>query len=425
MSMPISGASIRRSDQAATRRHRPDMILFLLISILLLLGLIIIYAISPALIARMGDGSIDQNMYMYRQLMYLAAGLAAFAATSLIPLDFWSKIQNKLLVGAIILCLLPIVLQATPLAVCANGACRWLNLGFTTFQPAEALKFAIVIFLACFLAARTAQGKLNDLKQTLIPVGVIILLVAIIVIGLQKDLGTGITIIAIGMTMLFAAGLNTRLLMMAIGASLALGVIFTIVAPHRMERILTFVQHESSQSDEMGYHINQALIAVGSGGWTGKGLGQSIQAFGYLPEAANDSIFAILAEKFGFLGTLAILAVFVGLFMRILGIMDRTPNTYYRLIVAGVFGWVFSHTVVNICAMLGIFPLTGITLPFVSFGGTSLLFMLSALGLVFQISRYTTYKAASSDNQKTGGIYENRERRRRFGRARDAGISRA
>lgn len=420
-----AGSSKRlQSDSTVTRRHSPDMPLLLFLSILLLLGLIIIYAISPALIARMGNDSIDQNMYMYRQLMYLAAGLVAFTATSLIPLDFWAKFQNKLLIAMLILCAAPIVLQATPLAVCANGACRWLNLGFTTFQPAEALKFALVIYLACFLAARAAQGKLNDLKQTLIPVGAIMLLIAIIVIGLQKDLGTGITVIAIGMTMLFVAGLSTRLLMIAISASLALGVIFTILAPHRMERILTFVQHESSQTDEMGYHINQALIAVGSGGWTGKGLGQSIQAFGYLPEAANDSIFAILAEKFGFLGTIAILAVFAGLFMRILGIMDRTTNMYYRLIVAGVFGWVFSHTVVNICAMIGIFPLTGITLPFVSFGGTSLLFMLSALGLVFQVSRYTTYKTVSSDNQRTGGAYEDRERRRRFGRARDTSTGR-
>ncbi len=172
----------------------------------------------------------------------------------------------------------------------------------------------------------------------------------------------------------------------------------------------------------MGYHINQALIAVGSGGLTGKGLGQSIQAFGYLPEAANDSIFAILAEKFGFLGTLAVLAIFAALFVRILAIMDHTADPYLRLIVAGVFGWVFSHTIVNISAMLGIFPLTGITLPFVSFGGTSLLFMLSALGLVFQISRYTNH-SKNSDN-KTGDNHENRERGRGIGRTRHTGLSR-
>ena len=401
------------------------MLLLLFISILLLLGLVVIYSISPALTARMEESqNLDQNMYMYRQLLYLGIGIAAFVTTALVPVDFWNKIQGKLIVGALAVGAAPFLLQATPIGLCANGACRWIDLGFISFQPAEAMKFALVIFLAGFLAARAGQGKLNDLRETLIPVGIILFVMAVIVIGLQKDLGTGITIVAIVMTMLFAAGLKLRLLAYAAGACVALGVIFTIIAPHRIERILTFVGHESSQSDEMGYHINQALIAVGSGGLTGKGLGQSIQAFGYLPEAANDSIFAILAEKFGFLGTIGVLAIFAALFMRILGIMDHTAKPYYRLVVAGVFGWVFSHAVVNIGAMLGIFPLTGITLPFVSFGGTSLLFMLSALGLVYQISRYTNH-VRPSDNQKRGGSkYENRERGRGLGRTRDTGLGR-
>lgn len=407
--------------QGIARRHRPDMLLLLFVSILLLFGLVVIYSISPALTAREG---LDQNVFMYRQLLYLVAGVGAFAATALIPLDFWTKMQGKLLVTGIILGTIPFLLQATPLGLCANGACRWIDLGVISFQPAEAMKFALVIFLAGLLAVRAAQNKLNDLHQTLIPVGIILLVMAVVVIGLQKDLGTGITIVAIVMTMLFVAGLSSRWLLAAAGACVALGVLFTIIAPHRIERILTFVGHESSQVNEMGYHINQALIAVGSGGMTGKGLGQSIQAFGYLPEAANDSIFAILAEKFGFLGTIAVLVIFAALFMRILAIMDHTANPTHRLIVAGVFGWVFSHTVVNIGAMLGIFPLTGITLPFVSFGGTSLLFMLMALGLVFQISRYTNH-GQSTDNQERGGLYENRERGRGLGRPRNAGISRA
>jgi cell division protein FtsW len=401
------------------------MLLLLFISILLLLGLVIIYSISPALTARMQGGqNLDQNLFMYRQLLYLCIGVAAFATTALIPIDFWNKIQGKLLVGALVLGALPFLLQMTPIGLCANGACRWIDLGFISFQPAEIMKFALVIFLAGFLAARAGQGKLNDVRETLVPVGIILLVMAVVVIGLQKDLGTGITIVAIIMTMLFTAGVKLRLLSYVTAACLALGVIFTIIAPHRIERILTFVGHESSQADQMGYHINQALIAVGSGGLTGKGLGQSIQAFGYLPEAANDSIFAILAEKFGFLGTVGILAIFAALFMRILGIMDHTAKPYYRLVVAGVFGWVFSHTIVNIGAMLGIFPLTGITLPFVSFGGTSLLFMLSALGVVYQISRYTNH-VRPSDNQKRGGSkYENRERGRGLRRTRDSGLGR-
>jgi len=403
------------------RRHRPDLLLLLFLSILLLLGLVVIFAISPALTARM-SGDVDQNIFMYRQLFYLVAGLAAFWAMAVIPVSFWTKVQGRLLIGTIILGALPFLLQATPLGLCANDACRWIDLGFISFQPAEAMKFALVIFLATFLTARAAEGKLNNLHDTLVPAGLILLSMAVVVIGLQKDLGTGITIVAIVMTLLFVVGMKARLLALAVAGCVAIGVLFTLVAPHRIERILTFIQHESSSTDAMGYHINQALIAVGSGGLTGKGLGQSIQAFGYLPEAANDSIFAILAEKFGFLGTVAVLAIFAGLFMRILGIMNHTADPTHRLLVAGVFGWVFSHTIVNIGAMLGVFPLTGITLPFVSFGGTSLLFMLSALGLVFQISRYTNH-VKPPDNQR-GGFYENRERGRGIGRARHAGTSR-
>ena len=404
---------------APVRKHRPDMFLLLFMSILLLLGLIIIYAISPALIVHGSAGTNDQVQFMLRQLLYLGIGLVGFATAATVPVDFWLKHKGKLLVVALILGVVPFVLQATPIGLCANGACRWIDFGVASFQPAEFMKFALLIYLAGFLSVRIAEGALNDLRRTLIPIGVVLFAYAVIVIGLQKDLGTGLTIFGIVLTVLFIAGLKARYFLAVVGVSLALGTVFTLLAPHRLERIFTFINHDSSAQDNdgSGYHINQALIAVGSGGLMGKGLGEGVQAFGYLPEAANDSIFPILAEKFGFVGTVAILAIFAGLFLRILFIMDHTVNLYYKLIVAGVFGWVFAHTVINICAMLGIFPLTGITLPFVSFGGTSLLFMLCALGLAFQISRYTSHTNIA--NQQ-GGTNDNRRRGRGIGRTRDA-----
>ncbi|HSW81130.1 MAG TPA: putative peptidoglycan glycosyltransferase FtsW [Candidatus Saccharimonas sp.] len=408
--------SLRDRATTIVRRHRPDMLLLLFMGILVLLGLIIIYAISPPLAARAGS-DVDPNHYMYKQLLYLVFGVGAFVAAFIIPIDFWRKFRGKLLVGALVLGVMPFLLQATPIGLCANGACRWLQFGFISFQPAELMKFALVIFLAAFLAVRIQQGKVNDVQMTLVPVGLIMLAVAVIVIGLQQDLGTGITFFAITLTMLLVAGLSKKLFAMIIGSAAVLGTLFVIIAPHRIERVLTFFQH-SSANDAMTYHIDQALIAVGSGGLTGKGLGQSIQAFGYLPEAANDSIFAILAEIFGFLGTLAVLAIFAAMFVRILHIMDRSGNIYYKLVVSGVFGWVFSHAVVNIGAMLGIFPLTGITLPFVSFGGTSLLFMLAALGVVLQISRYTGHQV--KDVVTTGDADEDRRRGRGIGRSRNA-----
>lgn len=404
---------------AGQRRHRPDMPFALFISVLILLGLIIIYAISPALIARLSNSTeISQNYFLYRQLVYIGLGIGAFALAAMVPLWWWRKNSAKLLLIALVVSILPFALQATPVGLCFNGACRWIDLGIISFQPVELLKFALLIFTAGYIATRVQAGTLHNLKQTLLPIGLLLVLIAGIVIGLQKDLGSGLTVFAIALIILFVAGVKGRTFAMILGASAALGAMFIIIAPHRIERVLTFFNHSSSTNEDMGYHVNQALIAVGSGGLTGKGLGQSVQAFGYLPEAANDSIFAILAEKFGFLGTLAVMGIFAALFWRILTIMDQTMALFPKLVVAGVFGWVFSHSIINIGAMLGIFPLTGITLPFVSFGGTSLLCMLAALGLVFQISRHTTHTTP----QTKGGNDDNSSGRRRLGRTRNAGF---
>ena len=423
--MPFSTTRTTRPIHTATRRHRPDMLLVIFVGILALLGLIVIYAISPPLIARAASSGqeLGANYFMFRQLTYLGIGIAAFLAGYLTPLDKWRRWAGTLLVAGLILGMLPFLLQATPLGLCSNDACRWLDLGVVTFQPVEALKFGLVIFLSVFLGAKAGQGKLNDLSQTIWPVVGLLVAIAVVVIGFERDLGTGITIFAIAMCMLYVAGVSQRFLLMILTGSIVLAGLFTVFAPHRIERILTFINHSSVQTDDLGYQINQALIAIGSGGLAGKGLGQSIQAFGYVPEAANDSIFAILAEIFGFIGTVAVLAIFAGLFWRLLRIMNGVASDYQRLIVAGVFGWIAAHTVVNIGAMLGIFPLTGITLPFVSFGGSSLLFMLFALGLVLQISRYTSHQPPG---KLTGGTTKDEDRRRGrwVGRTRHANPSR-
>jgi len=398
----------------------------LFMSILMLLGLVVIYSISPALTARINSAgyTLDQNHFMYRQVAYLAVGVMAFVAASLVPLGWWKKYQNKLLIGGLALCLVPIILKGTAISLCTNGACRWINLGFVSLQPAEIVKFALLIFLAGFLAKRMSENKLNDRNETLIPLGIVMAAISLVVIVLQKDLGTGITFFGIAVTMLYVAGLSKKYFGMALLVVLGAGLLLIVTSPHRLERIGTFFNGAADDASGAGYHINQALIAVGSGGITGKGLGRSIQAFGYLPEAANDSIFAIFAEKFGFLGTVAVLGIFAALFMRLLKVMDMAANNYHKLLVAGVFGWIFTHTIVNIGAMLGIFPLTGITLPFLSFGGTSLLFIMAALGLGLNVSRYTIHQRTNTPNQGGGSAYEDYRSRRRVGRTRDTGASR-
>lgn len=399
------------------RKHRPDYLITLVMVILMLLGLIIIYAVSPALAEQVnnGSGKLDQNHFMYRQLGYLAFGVGAFVLTAIIPLDFWRKWRVHMLAGAVGMSAVLLILPHA-MTISVNGATRWLNLGFISFQPAELIKFGLVIFMAGFLSSRIAAGKQNDWSETTWPLLILLGIIGFLVVVAEKDMGTMFALLAIFLVSMLMAGVKRKIVLQVTGLILGAGVLMVITFPHRMARILTFLNASSDPSGS-GYHISQALIAVGSGGFTGQGLGQGIQAFGYLPEAANDSIFAILAEKFGFIGTLVVLALFGFLFLRILKVIEKAPNDYMRLIVAGVFGWLVAQSIVNVGAMLSILPLTGVTLPFISFGGTSLLFVMASLGLVVNVSRYTIHtsgKEERSANTSSG---------RRLGRARHASLS--
>ncbi len=396
------------------RRHRPDYQIILYVGILLLLGLVVLYALSSA----SSGSSADQATFMQRQLSYLVLSIFAFGVVAAVPLRWWQKYAGKILVIALLTCVILAFLGAirSNVALCTYGACRWLNLGFVSFQPAEFVKFGLLLFTAGFLGRRIQQGKVNSLNDTIIPLGIVVGLATLFIMGFQKDMGSGIAMLGIIAVMVFVAGVNKRIGLMALGALLAVGILFILMAPHRLARVETFLnQSGGNTADSSSYHIHQAKIALGAGGLLGLGLGKSIQAYGYLPEATNDSIFAIMGEIFGFVGLVALLVLFVALLLRLLRVMDYVESPVMRMIVAGTFGWVGTHTIVNIGAMIGVFPLTGITLPLLSFGGTSLIFIMAALGLVFQISRYTTHIRFDE-----GKNHESIDSRRRVGRTRDA-----
>lgn len=403
-----------------SRRHRPDYILIILIAALALTGLVIIFAISPARVETInaGGATLDQAHFMQRQVLFLLIGFAAFFAAAKIPMDFWRKWAIWILAVGIGLSLLLAFLGAigSDAAVCTLGACRWFALGpFGTFQPAEFLKFGILIFTAGFLAARAARGKLDSLRETLIPLGVVMAIALFIIVILQKDLGTGVALVSIVLAQLIISKARWRTIAVAFTTVVAAGVAAIAIAPHRLARVATFLGEGDNAAN---YHIEQAMIALGSGGFFGKGLGQSIQAFGWLPEAINDSIFAIIGESLGFVGLVAILTVFFALLFRILRMTDYLENLYLSLIVAGVFGWMASHLIINVGAMVGLLPLTGITLPLLSSGGTSVVFIMLGLGVVFAISRYTSHRPLK---QERIDINENFERRRRVRRTRYTG----
>lgn len=212
----------------------------------------------------------------------------------------------------------------------------------------------------------------------------------------QKDLGSAVPLGVIALTILFVAGIKIWKIMIMFAIILALGVGMILSSPHRRERLFTFTGKGDATTD---YHIENALITVGSGGFLGVGIGNNVQTAGYLPESITDSMFAVVSEMWGFVGAVAVIGLYVHLFMEILKVANTSENLYFRLVTMGVFAWLFSQVAVNISAMIALIPLTGITLPLLSKGGTSLLITCFGLGLVINISRFTARTEISDDER--------------------------
>ena len=404
------------------RKHHPDRLIIVFTLILMLIGLLMMYAIGPQranlLNSIFGYEYSDTYFFIKQFVSFLLAG-AAFAVMAKLPYEFVLKHGSKILIIGFIGCVLLAIAGAAGLSIATatNGATRWFNLGpLGSIQPAEILKLGLLLYLAVFLGIRQKQGMINDMAKTLVPVAVLAGLAILIVIVVQKDLGTGIAITSIVAAMLFVAGISKKVVLSLIAILLVAGSLLIFTSPHRIERVATYLQGDStSTSDDDSYHIQHAKIAIGSGGFFGVGIGKSVQASGYLPEAINDSIFAVMGEMFGFVGLVAILGLFIALLMRLLGTMDHLVDIRLKLAVAGVFGWIASHVILNIAAMIGIFPLTGITLPLLSYGGTSMIFLTAALGFVYQLSRYTVHPSRIKEED-----HEDSRSRRGVGRTRYA-----
>lgn len=415
---------LQTSNGSVQRAHRPDYQLILYVGLLMLFGLIVMYAIGPqrAHVLNESYGTDYTGTYfVVKQTISLLVAVAGFVALSLLPLSLLHKYAGKILIGGLALCaalfLFGNLLHIDQIATNTLGAYRWFNLGpLGTFQPAEVLKFGVLIYVARFLAERIRQGNVNSWEDSLLPMLVVTGVSMLVVIVIQKDMGTGISLLAIITSMVVVAGVNVKLLA-KIGALLLIaGVLLVVTSPHRMERVATFLRGDDTVSQESrddDYHIRHAKIAIGTGGLFGVGIGNSVQATGYLPEAINDSVFAIMGETFGFVGLTVVILLFTALLVRILRTADRLSDPWMRLMVTGIFGWIAAHVVLNIASMIGVFPLTGITLPLLSFGGTSMVFIAAAIGIVFQASRYTMHGLTQGKE-----AYANSYRGRGLGRAR-------
>lgn len=402
------------SAESGVRRHKPDYWLLVFAALLMTIGLVVIYSISPALAA---SQDISQSYFITKELINVGLGVAVFAAAALLPTWWWRKIAGPLAAAALIA---SAVVMITPTDEIYQ-AHRWIRAGGLSFQVAELVKFALLIGLAVFLTKQWRSGRLADSNATLKPLLILVAVVGLLVAKLQSDLGSAAVVVAMIIMMAYAAGIPLKKVLLIGGCILALGALAISTSGYRRDRLAAFI-HPESNCQGSGYQACQALISVGSGGVFGMGLGYGVQAYGYLPEASNDSIFAIIAEKFGFVGTLAIIVIYTAFIARLRRLIEHTANQFNRLVLVGVLAWISTQMIINIGAMIGLLPLKGITLPFISQGGTSLIFLTAALGLVFQISRYTSYSVTepktSISQQKSYGPFDGR----RIGRPHNAAV---
>lgn len=307
-------------------------------------------------------------------------GMVAFFTVSFIPYKFWKKISLIVFIIAVILCALVFVPH---IGVRANGAARWIAIGNNTFQPSEILKIAYVIFMASIFSKN--KENVRTFKKGVLPFLGVTSIVAVLLM-LEPDNDTFFITASSGFAIFVVAGAKIKhILLLCLVAILALGGVL-LVRPYARERLMTFF-HPSEKSLTSSYQIQQSLIAIGTGGVFGKGFGQSAQKFGFLPEPMGDSIFAVASEEFGFLGSVTIILLFVAFSLSALKIAANTDDPFGRLLAVGIVILIVSGSFSNIASMLGIIPLSGTPLLFISQGGTALLTGLAEAGIILGIAR--------------------------------------
>lgn len=346
--------------------------------ILIVFGFLIFNSASLGLLAR---GGAEYSDVAFSQTFYgLFLGTIAMIVTTRINFKFWRKHAFYIFLIAIVLTLLVFV---PGIGFEHGGAKRWLNLGPASFQPSELLKVTFIIYIAAWLSGM--KDKVKDFKSGFLPLLVVLGICGAILLA-QPDTDTYAVMVVSGVAVYLAAGGRWRhVFLLGIIGILGLGLI-ALERPYVRQRIVTYF-HPSADSQSAGYQIQQSLIAIGSGKITGRGFGQSVQKFNFLPEPIGDSIFAVAAEEFGFAGSVTLLFMFVAFSVRGLKIASRTDDIFGRLLVVGIVILIISQTFINMGAMLGVLPLTGIPLPFVSHGGTALFITLAEVGIILNVSK--------------------------------------
>lgn len=361
-----------------------DKTLLTVVGTLLVFGLIMI-ASAGVVYSETRFG--DSYYFFKRQLLYgILPGIFVMYFLQKIDYHFWKKVAVPIFFVSVIFLLLVFV---PGVGSRVYGASRWIQLGPFSFQPSEMAKLAIIIYLAAWLEGR-GINKIKDMIEGFLPFMGIIGLIGFLIMK-QPDTGTFGVIALTSFAIFFVAGARIQHLFSMVGlGTIGLWILIKI-EPYRFDRILAFID-PGADPRGIGYQINQALLAVGSGGIFGVGLGHSRQKFNYLPEPVGDSIFAIIGEELGVIGAAILVILFVLFAMRGIKIAKNAPDMFGKLLATGITMWIVLQAFINISANIALVPLTGIPLPFISYGGTSILFLMSAVGILLNISKQSNLK---------------------------------
>lgn len=348
-----------------------DYSLLFIVIFLVCFGLVMLYSTSSY------NGQVkfgDAAFYLKKQMFATSLGFAAMFLISRIDYHFWRPFWLLAYVAALGLCMLVIFVGEEH-----NGSKRWLSIGGMSFQPSELAKIAVIIFLAVYISrAPKKMAKLFNVAK------VMVIVLPMVGIVAAENLSTAIIILGIAVALIFVASPKyLQFVLMAAGV-LAVGVVFILMESYRLERLKIWLEPEKY---EKGYQTLQGLYAIGSGGLFGKGLGESMQKLGFVPEAQNDMIFSIICEELGLFGAVCVILLFLLLIWRFMVIANNAPDLYGALLVTGIMAHIAIQVILNIAVVTNTIPNTGISLPFISYGGTSVLFLMAEMGLALSVSR--------------------------------------
>lgn len=345
--------------------------LLFLVIFLVAFGLIMVYSTS-SYTAELKTGS--PAYYLKRQGMFALIGIVALLFMARMDYHFWKNLSSVLMIGSIILLAIVKIWGAA-----SNGSVRWIEIGPIRFQPSEVAKIALILFTAHL--ATIKAPRIGDIKILLKVVALPLIAIALIAL---ENLSTAIICAAIVIMIVFVTSPNVKqFVLIGLGAAGFMG-IFLLFASYRLDRIKIWLHPEKY---EKGYQTLQSLYAIGSGGLFGKGLGQSIQKLGFIPESHNDMIFSVICEELGLFGAICVVAIFVLLIWKCVMVAMSAPDLYGALIVVGVITHIAIQVIVNIAVVTNTFPPTGVPLPFISYGGTALVGLLVEMGLVLSVAR--------------------------------------